>query len=367
MHITFFGSSGTIQQSQLWVTAVNETGHTAGVVSLDVSGGEPEAAYDWDDICGWDDSRQPDEHDEHRRRARGVAGYVEHCLRESRPDVAVVWGNATVAQRAAAAVCRIADVPVVYSELGWFRRPPDGSIRTNVFDTVGFKEGATELTQEWWDRRLTQQENEHLDNYIAWWKGAKSSKHGQRDQPLPEEVGNAGKPVLLVLLQLDQDSSCHYAEGITTQQAVMDAVRFGAGDSWQVVVKEHPAGLPRCDRSTNEVWLRDQNLHDCLEVAGCVVTANSNAGLESLIYEVPVVCLASAPYSGLGFTHDIREPRVLELVLRRLREDGPRPPHLGNVFLRAFLHYVIYEYCFAHSEVGALTTKLERRIAGHGT
>jgi hypothetical protein len=78
-----------------------------------------------------------------------------------------------------------------------------------------------------------------------------------------------------------------------------------------------------------------------------------------------VICLADAPYGRLGFTFDVRDAGALRRMLARTR--WLQAPHLGNRFLRAFLYYVIFEYCFAPSEVGRLADKLwHRLVAGEG-
>lgn len=355
MHVTFCGESGNVEQLRPWADAIQRTEHTAGTLVLSASGGEPAAEYPWDDICSWDDVRQLEDAEGHRARARGIAALVERIAERQRPDVAVVWGNGTTAQRAAVAAWKAARVAVVHAELGWFRRAPD--VRMHLFDAVGLKQRPTELSEERWDRPLTCDENMRLDEYVAWWKDARSTKHPHGQDPLPSAVGTAGKPVLLVLLQLDHDSAMHYAEGLTTQAAVMEAVRYAAGARWQVVVKEHPGGMVSCDRGSDEVWLKNQRLHDCLRAADAVVTANSNAGLEALLYEKRVVCLADAPYGQLGFTFEARDSEGLDVVLSGFPEI--HGPNLENKFLRAFLHYVIFDYCFAPNEVEALLAKLQ--------
>lgn len=362
MRLTVFAQSGIADTLRRWADAFKAAGVPTGMVSLDAGGGEPEGEYNWDSICAFDDHHRPKQADEHRRRGARIAGYVEHCVRTHPPDVAIVWGNATTPQRATAAACKARGVPVVFAELGWFPQYQTGA-RTTVWDCIGFKETPHELSDEVWNKRLLHPEDVALDEYVGWWKRTRASKHPQNPEGLPEEVGASEKPILLVLLQVDWDTALFYTEGLRTQEEVMAAVRSAAGARWQIVVKEHPAAARNAEPGNAEIWTKKANLHDCLQAADCVVTANSNAGLEAMLYEKPVVCLAEAPYSGLGFTWDCRDAEGLERMLERT--EWAKPPHLKSVFLRSFLHYVIFRYCFAESEAEALAEKIARHVL-HG-
>jgi hypothetical protein len=370
MRVAFLANRGAGGQFEPFAEALRALGHDVSVVSLEPTGGHPAHEYDYRDICCYSDWREPGCERAHRERARSVAAHVEEHVARELPEVAVVWGNATCDQRAAVAVCRRLGVPIAFSELGWFRRPPGGchmdpsGQRTLLLDCIGLNEGHTELSREWWDKRLTAEQDGRLDEYIGWWKRTRSSKHGQPGEPLPPRLAECKRraiPTLLVLLQAQWDAAAFFAEsGVTAQADLLRLVRRAAGDGWQVLVKEHPAAMRAPQPADGEIWVRDVNIHDCLAAADCVVTANSNAGLEALLYEKPVVCLAGAPYSGLGFTFDVRDRRMLERMLARVR--WMTPPHLGNRFLRAFLHYVIFEYCFAPQEAEGLARKLQHRL-----
>jgi len=363
MRVTFFAGSGARAHFVPFAERLRALGHDATVVSPEATGGDPARDYDYREICAYSDWREPGCERVHRERARSVAGHVEACLRQQRADIAVVWGNASYGQRAAAAVCRQVGVPVVFSELGWFRHPSAPG-RTLLFDCVGLNDGPTELSLEWWDERLTMEQDTKLDEYIAWWKRTRSSKHTQQGEPLPPQVAarkHRGLSVLLVLLQADWDAAAFFSEGGTTGQAeVMRLIRRAAGDGWLALVKEHPGAMRRVQPADGELWVRDVNIHDCFAVADCVITANSNGGLEALLYERPVICLADAPYGRLGFTFDARDVGTLKRMLERMR--WIKAPALGNRFLRSFLYYVIFEYCFAASEVEGLLGKLRRRL-----
>ncbi|MFQ5808740.1 MAG: hypothetical protein ACE5JM_03885, partial [Armatimonadota bacterium] len=343
MRIALFANRGARGQFASFAEALRGLGHEASVVSLNGGPNAPRGQYDYRDICRYSDWREPERESAHRERAKAVAAYVAEHLAVQSTDVALVWGNATCEQRAAAAACRGLGVPVAFSELGWFRRPPGAcqrhphGERTLLLDCVGLNEGRTELSLEWWDKRLTAEQEARLDKYVDWWKRTKSSKHVQHGEPLPPRLAEwrrRGLPVLLVLLQADWDAAAFYAEtGVTGQADVMRLVRRAVGDDWQIVVKEHPAGMRAAQPADGELWVRDVNVHDCFAAADCVVTANSNCGLEALLYEKPVICLANAPYGRLGFTFDVRDAGALQRMLARTR--WLQAPHLGNRFLRA--------------------------------
>jgi len=233
MEITFFANPGAQGQFDPFAERLSALDHDISVVCLDRTSGQSRDEYNYRDICAFSDWREPGCERANRDRARAVAAQVEACLSHERPDVGVVWGNATCEQRAAVAVCRSFGVPVAVAELGWFRRAPEQT-RTLLLDCVGLNDGATELSSEWWDRRLTVEQDAELDEYISWWKRTKSSKHDQHGEPLPPRVSacrRRGLPVLLVLLQAQWDAAALFSPGgVTSQADVMRMVRRAAGD-----------------------------------------------------------------------------------------------------------------------------------------
>lgn len=94
----------------------------------------------------------------------------------------------------------------------------------------------------------------------------------------------------------------------------------------------------------------DLNTYDLIKKATVVVTVNSQAGLESAIYNKPVLSYYKGFFAGLGFTYDYSDLRSLRFKLKALLEDNilnNRNLNAARSFFFIFNEY----YCIEKTEV----------------
>ena len=84
----------------------------------------------------------------------------------------------------------------------------------------------------------------------------------------------------------------------------------------KLYVKEHPnfvggmtlSELKRIKKLPNVLLIDPKvNSHILISNAKAIITINSNAGWEALLYEKPVICLGEAYYDIVGLTHNLRD------------------------------------------------------------
>jgi glycosyltransferase involved in cell wall biosynthesis len=142
----------------------------------------------------------------------------------------------------------------------------------------------------------------------------------------------AGRRVLLYVGQLNRDSnlvafSPHFATNA-------DALRFVSETlsdqpDWVILGKKHPKGED--DDSALQgllgergLWTGDVHLHDCLDLADCVVSINSSVVLEALLKHKPVVLLGRGVFSGKGVAFEYEGTNQEEL--REALAEAPLDP-----------------------------------------
>ncbi len=123
----------------------------------------------------------------------------------------------------------------------------------------------------------------------------------------------AGKPVLLVLGQVESDISIRYGSpAVKTNLGLLEAVRAEAPDAF-LVFKPHPdvvAGNrpgqvpPERLAALCDQLAADADIIDCIEQADAVHTLTSLAGFEALLRGKAVHCHGLPFYAGWGLTHD---------------------------------------------------------------
>ncbi|NQU04687.1 MAG: glycosyltransferase, partial [Calditrichaeota bacterium] len=185
----------------------------------------------------------------------------------------------------------------------------------------------------------------------------------------------AGKRLILIPLQIDYDTNIEqYSPNYKTNEAVIaDIVRaIRHRTDALVIVKTHPESKSSDLRQIQEiisgmgVIISDCAIHPLIEASHLVVVRNSTVGLEALLYNKPVVCLAKSAYSEKGFTYDIESSYQLESTLSAiLRDDSPKMPQ--KVQFQCFLDYLLrsYHYHLKDDKQTAYSNrKLLRRVIG---
>lgn len=164
-------------------------------------------------------------------------------------------------------------------------------------------------TQEWEEAQLAQ-----AQSYIQAFTQQGFSKYNLGGQTL--EVHSAGRTVVLVPGQVEDDASVKYGSPvITTNAALIQAVRQRCPDAY-ILYKPHPdvvAGnrqghvAPEIIALYVDQVVADANIVDCIRAADQVHTMTSLTGFEALLHGKAVHCYGGPFYAGWGLTTDYLE------------------------------------------------------------
>ena len=164
-------------------------------------------------------------------------------------------------------------------------------------------------TQEWEEAQLAQ-----AQSYIQVFTQQGFSKYNLGGQAL--EVHSAGRTVVLVPGQVEDDASVKYGSPvIATNAALIQAVRQRCPDAY-ILYKPHPdvvAGnrqghvAPEIIAKYVDQVVADANIVDCIRAADQVHTMTSLTGFEALLHGKTVHCYGGPFYAGWGLTTDYLE------------------------------------------------------------
>lgn len=144
-------------------------------------------------------------------------------------------------------------------------------------------------------------------------------------------------------------------------QITARGIEFEQQDEWAVTcaralpkgvklyVKEHPQGIGAYPLKWYANMRREPNIeilppsvssHDLIKNSLCVITINSTAGWESILYRKPAVVLGKPFYAGLGVTFDYKGGggKELEKLAVRAIKSGELPKEKVERVVNAVLH-----------------------------
>ncbi len=265
------------------------------------------------------------------------------------PRAVVSWnGRDHVFVEAATFAAMEADVEVICLELGPLRRAP----MTVAVSRRGINAAAEFRRPEKLTEPLTPWEADRLQAVRARFKAAITAPCGLA-------------PYVFLPLQVDDDTQLfYYTPHFADQRAVVAAVAAGMPADLPLVIKLHPLCDARYGRASYAPLLRGRdriaprtsNTLGLIAGAAVVITNNSSAGIEGLMFERPVVVLGEAHYRGHGFTRDYHGRNDLRGLIRAAAGDLP-----SIAALQARERY-LYELLFhelVHLEHHPLRTALD--------
>jgi glycosyltransferase involved in cell wall biosynthesis len=158
--------------------------------------------------------------------------------------------------------------------------------------------------------------------------------------------------VILIPNQLDHDTniilhSPNFQTNESVVAAVLDAIR-GIPNTF-ILVKTHPEDpttVPATLKSllgARGVIIDDVALDSLMSIADVVVVRNSTVGIEALLRDKPVVCLAASAYFRKGFTVDVLDPVDLPAAIRHALASSPGNHSQSPQFLQ-FVDYLLRSY-----------------------
>jgi hypothetical protein len=162
------------------------------------------------------------------------------------------------------------------------------------------------------------------------------------------------------------------APGFLRQEFLIDWIARALPDGYKLYVKEHPRFIARYSLDTYRRIMRTPNVrlispyvhpHDAILGAAALVTINSTAGFEALLYHKPVVVVGPVSYRGHGATIDVEDINQLPAYLHRALTSPP-PAWKIDRFLWSMMQasYAGKLYDYSDENVAVLVGSLRRKI-----
>jgi len=302
-----------------------------------------------DDIGAYDAWRAGWSEEHRAATAHAAVRFWRDQLGTHPPRAVVLWnGRGHVFAEAAAFAAAEADVEVICLELGPLRRAP----MTVAVSRRGINAAAEFRCPEKLNEPLTPWETDRLQAVRTRFKAEVTPPR-------------ASAPYVFLPLQVDDDTQLfYYTPHFADQRAMVRVVAAAMPGDLSLVIKLHPLCDARYGRASYAPLLRGRdriapptsNTLGLIAGAAAVITSNSSAGIEALMFERSVVVLGKAHYRERGFTRDYHGRNDLRGLIRGAAGDSP-----SAAALQARERY-LYELLFhelAHLEHHPLQTTLD--------
>lgn len=284
---------------------------------------------------------------------------IQSLVQTLRPSAVVSWnGYGYLLTDIARQICEVENINRVFLELGFFRKHPSSLIVDA--DGVNFRSQKLKIFSV--DNPIT---DTGTGEAIAAWK----------TQALEDSPAVTSLPAAYVFfpLQVHDDTQIYYHSPHfnSVQQALARVAEAMPGDV-PLVIKPHPVDMARYGLDVYRTCLRphdiivpvEENIYRLIQGARGIITINSAAGFEALVFHKPVLVLGDAFYGGKGLTVDYRGENLAEKIKDMLVFTPPTEK------INRLIHYILNEYLFVyHGDIvkeeisGADISRLAARIA----
>jgi hypothetical protein len=215
--------------------------------------------------------------------------------------------------------------------------------------------------------------DEPIDSYLKdLAAGIKRIKMAQHSSPARPYIRKTRKPLVVFIGQVYTDASLLFFLNASFRNpihVIREVIRC-AGDDCELVIKLHPKEKTMNDPITHQKYdslTYDKMLSDpmigsginrdsitvdhanqydtysIIEQADLVITINSQAGFEALLFNRPVITCGQSYFTGLGFTYDCRTPDEMPSLIQSAMNAGI-PDTSRNLF-KTFCYFFYEKYC----------------------
>ena len=251
-------------------------------------------------------------------------------LSADKPDVAIIYNGSNSPESIIDQLARERKLRRVYVEAGFFPK-------TLQIDAIGLN-GANSLPS---DPQFYLDIPEDLASL-----GIPTTVNNRQSKRTGSDVKNLEPGYVFVPFQVPSDMQVTlHSPWVRNMEMFLDVV-YGAAQRNQddvFVIKEHPSfkrsvvGLR--EKHPRIIFANDNVTSELIENARAVVTLNSTVGIESLLFEKPVITLGRACYNIKGLVKHVTDDKTLDRALIESRNWTPDP-----VLRRQFIGYLWNRY-----------------------
>lgn len=252
------------------------------------------------------------------------------------------WGYDATLDR----FCKEQGCTLIFQELGMIRRP-----MLYQMDLTGllWKSSLAHLFKKYGPQIKT--DHERLDRFLS---SMRKRPTADREEIVRGLRLNADKPILLILLQVEDDSNIVVGSPFGTMQEYLDYCFSKILDieEYNVIIRKHPGqpqvaiSLESYQKPGAKPWLVSHEYDNLslIQAADYVFVINSSAGFEGLCYGKKVVTFGQSPYHEAGFTLNLDKNRAYSLRAAAAFFDGLFEEKREE--LDAFLYFSLFHYHF---------------------
>ncbi|HLP62141.1 MAG TPA: methyltransferase domain-containing protein [Candidatus Deferrimicrobium sp.] len=262
---------------------------------------------------------------------------IQSLVRTLQPSVLVLWnGYGYLLTDTIRQIGEAENIKRVFLELGFFRKGPSSLI----VDPDGVNARSQKLKQFSFAYPNMDTDTQKI---IAGWKTRVLEK--RVTCTLPRD------PFVFFPLQVHDDTQIYFHSPYfqTVAQALAQVVAAMPADV-SLVVKPHPVDIARYGHDAYRACLRPQdilvaaseNIYQLIRAARGMITINSTAGFEALVFHKPVLVLGEAFYAGKGLTIDYQGENLAE----KIKDMLVFTPPIENI--DRLIHYLLNEYLFVY-------------------
>lgn len=243
--------------------------------------------------------------------------------------------------------CREKNCTILFQELGMIRRP---LLYQMDFEGLLWKSSMVRLFHKYRPRIKT--DHARLRRFLD---DMKKLPNVGREEIIRGLGLDERKPILLILLQVEDDSNIVVGSPFRSMQEYLNYcfVNIKDIDEYNVIIKKHPVqpdvalDLDRLSAGRiRQPWLVSNEYDNLslIQAADYLFTINSSAGFEGLCYGKNVVTFGRSPYHEAGFTLHLETDKEhtfsnSAVFFKDLYEEKREE-------INAFLHFALFHYQF---------------------
>lgn len=222
-----------------------------------------------------------------------------------------------------------------------------GALPNTIFiDGGGFNFLSSSYHETNWNRKINQNEIDVVDNYIKHFCSGNDSLEPQLSMRLEKKdflrkIGfrNSFKKIIFIPLQLNRDSVIKYFSDFDIPAFIKLITKVvDENQDFLFLIKNHPLEKNITEEKINLKIVDDLHFKDCIQYSDYILTINSGVGLQSMIFNKPVLICGNAFYNFSEINKKVNNIQDINSILR----GGCFSPNIEKI--KRFIHWLIEDF-----------------------